>query len=69
MGAKKDKRKDSFMVFQKEVHAYLLANYKHPSDISYLVKKFNCPLLCLMKQMPTIDKLKMSWAYIHRVME
>ena len=37
MGAKKDKRKDSFMVFQKEVHAYILAKYKHLSDIDYLV--------------------------------
>ena len=34
MGEKKYKRIDLFVVFQKLFHTYVLANYKHPSDIT-----------------------------------
>ena len=35
---KEEKCTDSFMLFHKEVHAYVLENHKHPSNITYLVK-------------------------------
>ena len=35
---KEEKCTDSFMLFHKEVHAYVLENHKHPSGITYLVK-------------------------------
>ena len=37
LGMKKEKHTDSFMVFHKEFHAYILDNYKETSDITYLV--------------------------------
>ena len=46
------------MVFQKEVHEYVLANYKHPSDITDIVKELEGPLPQLMKQNITLRKLK-----------
>ena len=61
LGVKVDKHTDSFMVFQKELHAYALVNYKYPSDISSLAMELKGPLPCLMNQIPTIDKLKKEW--------
>ena len=58
LGVKEDKHTDSFMVFQKEFHTYVLAKYKHSSDIAYLVKKLKGPLPRLLNQMPTIYNLK-----------
>ena len=49
------------MVFEKEVHVYVLSNYKHPSDITYLVKESKGPLPRLMKHIPTIENLKKEW--------
>ena len=34
LGVKEDKHMDSFMVSQKEVHTYVLAKYKYPSNIA-----------------------------------
>ena len=38
LGMKEDKFTDSFMVFEKDVQAYVLDNYKKPSNIAYLIK-------------------------------
>ena len=38
MEVKEDKHTDSFMVIQKEVNVYVLANYNDPRNIVYLVK-------------------------------
>ena len=38
LGTNKDKCMDLLMIFQKEVHAYVLANYKQSSDISNLIR-------------------------------
>ena len=58
LGLKEDKHTDSLMVFQKEIHTYVLANYKQPININYLVKEFKGPLPRLTNQIPTIYKLK-----------
>ena len=42
-------------------HNYVIANHKNPSDIAYLVKELMGPLPGLIKQMPTINKLKKEW--------
>ena len=34
LGVKEHKRTESFMIFQKEVHAYVISNYKQPSNIT-----------------------------------
>ena len=49
------------MVFQEKVHVYIIANYKQPSNIAYLVKEFKGNLPRLTKHIPTIDKLKKGW--------
>ena len=58
LGLKEDKHTDSLMVFQKEIHTYVLDNYKQPIEINYLVNKFKGPLPRLTKQITTIYKLK-----------
>ena len=39
-------------MFQKDVHKHVLANYKFPSNIVYLVKELQDPVKKLMKSMP-----------------
>ena len=58
MGVKENKHTDLFMVFHKNLHEYVIANYKHSSNITYRVKELKVPLPRLMNQMPTIEKLK-----------
>ena len=52
MWVKEETLTDSFMGFQKKVHAYVLANYKHPSNIAYLVKLFKGTLPRMMSTLP-----------------
>ena len=49
MGVKEDKNIYSSMVFQKEVHAYVLHNYNHPKYIAYQIKELKGNLPLLMK--------------------
>ena len=43
------------------MHAYVIENYKHLINIAYLVKYLKAPLPRLMKQIPTVRRLKESW--------
>ena len=61
MGVKEYKFTGSFMVFQKEVHAYVLVHYKQPIAISDLIKELKGPITRLTNHMPTINKLKRGW--------
>ena len=49
LGVKEDEHTDLFMVLQKEVHTYVLDNYKQPDNIPYLIKKLKGPLPRLIK--------------------
>ena len=61
LGTRDKSKVDSFLVFQKELHEHVLANYKFPSDIAYLVKEMSNPVHNLMKSIPTLSKLKKEW--------
>ena len=61
LGTRDESKGDSFLVFQKELHEHVLANYKFPSDIAYLVKEMSNPVHNLMKSIPTLSKLKKEW--------
>lgn len=61
LGMRDEKKVDTFLQFQKEVYEYVLANYKYPSDIAYLVKELKSPMKKLMKDMPSLNKLKETW--------
>ena len=55
------------MVFQKKVHAYVLANYKHPININYLVKLLKGNLPRLMKHITATNKLKKEWGIYTKI--
>ena len=57
LGTKDEKKGDSFLTFQKELYEYVLANYKHPSDIAHLVKELENPMRRLIRSMPTTKSL------------
>ena len=61
LGKREKLKGDPFLVFQKEMHDHIVATYKHLSDIEYLMTTLQNPLTRLMKQMPTISKLKTEW--------
>ena len=61
LGTNKKKKRDSFTTLQKELHKFILVNYHHTSDITYVVKELKNPLPRLTKDMPTLDKLKEDW--------
>ena len=48
-------------MFQKDVHEHVLANYKFPSDIAYLVTELQYTVKKLMKSMLRLTKLKKEW--------
>ena len=50
-----------FLVFQKEMHDHIVETYEHSRDITYLMMTLQNPVSRLMKQMPTISKLKTEW--------
>ena len=58
LGVKENKHTYLFMAFHKNLHEYVIANYKHSRNITYLVKELKVPIPCMMNQMPTIKKLK-----------
>ena len=58
LGKREERKGGSFLVFQKEIHYYIVATYKHSRDIAYLMTTLQKPVPRLMKQMPTIYKLK-----------
>ena len=58
LGKREEQKVDSFLVFQTEMHDRIVATYKHSSDIAYLMTTLQNPVPSLMKQMPTISKLK-----------
>ena len=60
---------DSFMVFQKEVHEYVLANYKNSSDITYIVNDLKVTLPQFMKHMPNLRNLKEEWGIYPMISE
>ena len=39
----------------------MLANYKHPSDITHLVKELEDPMRRLLRSMPTTKSLIIDW--------
>ena len=61
LGKCEERKGDSFLVFQKEMHNNIVATYKHLSDIAYLMTTLQNPVPRLMNQMPTIFKLKTEW--------
>ena len=61
LGTKDEKKGDSFLTFQKELYEYVLANYKHPSDIAHLVKELENPMRRLIRSMPTTKSLMIDW--------
>ena len=58
LGKREERKGDSFLVFQKEMHDHIVATYKHSSDIAYSMTTLQNPVPRFMKQMPTISKLK-----------
>ena len=61
LGTRDEKKGDSFLIFQKDLYEYVLANYKHPSDIAYLVKELKDPVKRLMSEIHTVAKLESEW--------
>ena len=68
LGTKEEKKGDSFLIFQKELYVHVLANYKFPSDIAYLVKDLKDPISRLKKLIPSMRKLRNEWG-IHNADE
>ena len=62
LGQKGDKKTDSFLIFQKELHDYVLSNYKYPKDIVYLVTEMKDLMKKLIKDMLSLKKLKKGWS-------
>ena len=38
LGTDEEKKGGSFMIFQNKLHKFVLINYGHPSDITYVAK-------------------------------
>ena len=61
LGKREERKGDFFLVFQKEMHDHIVPTYRHSSNIAYLMTTLQNPVPRLMKQMPTISKLKTEW--------
>ena len=55
---KQERKGDSFLVCQKEFHQNIVATYKYPTDIAYLMKDIQNSMPELIKNMPTLAKIK-----------
>jgi len=60
LGKKTDKRTDSFIVFQQDIHDYVISNFNYASNIAPLIKNVSDPMKLLMRHIPTKKKLKVQ---------
>ena len=51
---------DNFLMFQRGLVQYVLANFDNPGDIVYLPRELKNPMPRLMTEMPTLRKLKID---------
>ena len=61
LGKHEERKGDSFLVFQKEMHDHIVTTYKHSRNIAYLMTTLQNPVPRFMKHMPTISKLETEW--------
>ena len=57
LGKKSEKRTESFIVFQQDIHDHVISNFDYASDIAPLIKEFIDPMMLLMRHIPTKNKL------------